>query len=105
MALAVEACACELFRSVRQVALYAWHMVRFTRQGRRGRLQVDDQPVVLGASRGAFTQLTLDLDLFVGGHRNFDEVARLAGVDRGFHGCIQKVRSARARPDSAVEHL
>ena len=84
---------CE-YRSVRQVALYEWHTVRFTRQGRRGRLQVDDQPVVLGTSRGSFTQLTLSLDLFVGGHRNFDEVARLADVQHGFQGCVQKVRTA-----------
>ena len=97
---------CESFRSVRQVALYTWHTVRFTRQGRRGRLQVDDQPVELGASKGAFTQLTLSLDLFVGGHRNFDEVARLASVDRGFHGCIQKVRSAHAvRKPTSGRHL
>ena len=81
---------CE-YRSVRPVTMYTWHTVRFTRQGRRGRVQVDDQPVVLGVSKGAFTQLTLSLDLFVGGHRNFDEVARLANVDRGFHGCVQKV--------------
>ena len=115
------------------MSLDAWHSVRFTRQGRRGRLQVDDQPVVLGTSRGSFTQLTLDLDitldltftldldltldltftldldltldfdltldldLFVGGHRNFDEVARLADVDRGLHGCVQKVRQEARR--------
>jgi len=85
---------CE-YRSDRQVELYTWHVVRFTRQGRRGRLQVDDQPIVLGSSKGAFTQLTLSLDLFIGGHRNFDEVSRLASVERGFQGCIQKVPTCR----------
>jgi len=81
---------CE-YSSVGAVALHQWHTVRFTRQGRRSRLQVDDQPVVLGTSSGGFTQLTLSLDLFLGGHRNFDELAKLAGVQQGFHGCIQKV--------------
>ena len=86
-----EWCRVYEYRSVRQVAMNTWHIVRFTRQGRRGRLQVDDQPIVIGASNGAFTQLTLSLDLFIGGHRNYDEVARLANVERGFQGCIQKV--------------
>ena len=63
------------------------------RTGRRGSLQVDDQPVVTGQSRGSFTQLTLALDLFVGGHRNFDETAALADVHDSFRGCIQKVNA------------
>jgi len=54
-------------------------------------MQVDDQPVVSGQSTGSFTQLTLTLDLFIGGHRNFDETAAMADVRESFHGCIQKV--------------
>jgi hypothetical protein len=68
-----------------------WHTVHATRQGRTGRLEVDDQLPVEGTSNGVFTQLTLALDLFIGGHRNFDEVARGAHVRQGFRGCIQKV--------------
>ena len=42
-------------------------------------------------SNGAYTQLTLTLDLFIGGHRNFDEVAKSANVKEPFKGCVQKV--------------
>jgi len=56
-------------------------------------MQVDDQPVVSGQSHGSFTQMTLTLGLFVGGHRNFDETAAIADVQRSFRGCIQKVSS------------
>jgi len=68
-----------------------------TRTGRQGSLQVDDQPVVTGQSRGTFTQLTLTLDLFVGGHRNFDEIAAMADVRESFRGCIQKVSAVYMR--------
>jgi len=47
---------------------------------------------VEGMAQGAFTQLTLTLDLFIGGHRNFDEMAKLAHVSKSFRGCIQTVR-------------
>ena len=56
-------------------------------------MQLDGEPTVNGTSKGAFTQLTLTLDLFLGGHRNFDEVARNADVSKSFRGCIQKVLS------------
>lgn len=69
-----------------------WHVVRMIRNGRYGSLRVDGQQPVNGTSPGVFTQLTLTLDLFVGGHRNRDEVARSADVSRSFSGCIQKVR-------------
>jgi len=65
-----------------------------SRTGRHGSIQVDDQPVVTGQSSGSFTQLTLTLDLFVGGHRNFDETAAMADVRKSFRGCIQKVSIA-----------
>ena len=68
-----------------------WHLAHLWRHGRRGILQLDGEPTVNGTARGAFTQLTLTLDLFLGGHRNFDEVARNAEISESFHGCIQKV--------------
>jgi Laminin G domain len=83
-----------LSRSVRQVSLNDWHTVHISRTGRNGLLRVDDQPEVKGSSSGSFTQLTLTLDLFVGGHRNFDEVPRYVQVRRGLRGCIQKASVA-----------
>jgi len=68
-----------------------WHSVKVSRSGRNGVLQVDAQPHVEGTSNGAFTQLTLTLDLFIGGHRNYDEVAKAAELSQSLHGCIQKV--------------
>ena len=73
------------------MTLNEWHTVRMTRTGRYGTLKVDDGPPVEGRSQGSFTQLTLSLDLFIGGHRNYDETAKSADVDRSFTGCIQQV--------------
>jgi len=80
-----------LNRSRERVGLHEWHSVTLARTGRQGSLRVDDQSAVTGQSRGTFTQLTLALDLFVGGHRNFDEVAAMADVHESFRGCVQKV--------------
>ena len=68
-------------------------MIKFRRTGRNGELTVDSQAPVGGLSKGGYTQLTLTLDLFVGGHRNFDEVAKKAQIRTAFRGCVQKVRA------------
>ena len=73
------------------MTLNEWHVVKLWRNGRHGSIRVDGQNPVNGTSPGAFTQLTLTLDMFVGGHRNFDEVARNADVAKSFKGCVQKV--------------
>lgn len=74
------------------ITLDEWHVIRLIRSGRTGYLQVDNQPQVEGTSIGAFSQLTLTLDLFIGGHRNFDEISKAAAVPHALKGCIQKVR-------------
>ena len=80
-----------LCRSREPVSMNQWHVVKFKRTGRNGEMTVDNQAPVSGISKGGYTQLTLTLDLFVGGHRNFDEVAKKAQVRTAFRGCIQKV--------------
>jgi hypothetical protein len=80
-----------VLRSSEQITLDQWHVMKLTRNGRHGSLRVDGQTPVNGTSSGSFTQLTLALDMFVGGHRNFDEVARNADIGKSFSGCIQKV--------------
>lgn len=78
-------------RSRRPLTMNEWHTVRLERTGKLGHMVVDNQAAVHGSSSGAYTQLTLDLDLFIGGHRNYDEVNRDTGIEAGFKGCIQKV--------------
>ena len=80
-----------LFRTRHPISLNEWHDVRLSRTGRDGTIQVDKEAAIHGMSKGGFTQLTLTLDLFIGGHRNFDEVAQNANADQSFKGCIQKV--------------
>lgn len=82
-----------VWRSAHAISMNEWHVIWFWRTGRKGFLKVDKQPLVESMSSGAFTQLTLTLDLFIGGHRNFDEVAKAAWVTSSFSGCIQKVSS------------
>ena len=99
-------------RTAKPITLHEWHLAHLWRHdvllargrvaprlahlwrhGRKGILQLDQELTVNGTSKGAFTQLTLTLDLFLGGHRDFDEVARNADVTESFRGCIQKVVS------------
>lgn len=56
-----------------------------------GVLEVDGQQVAIGQSQGAFTQLTVTQNMYIGGHRNFDETSRLANLSESFEGCVQKV--------------
>jgi len=84
-------------RTAKPITLNEWHLAHLVRHGRRGIMRLDNEPTVNGTSKGAFTQLTLTLDLFLGGHRNFDEVARNADVSKSFRGCIQKVVSDLSR--------
>ncbi|CAN8010414.1 unnamed protein product, partial [Ixodes pacificus] len=53
--------------STSPVALGEWHTVRASRTGRLGSLSVDEQPRVEAHSPGAFTQLSLPLNLYLGG--------------------------------------
>ena len=78
-------------RSEEQLVLNRWYVVRAWREGKAGSLQVDEGIVVRGSgsSGGEFSQLTLSLDLFVGGHRNVDEVAKITPLS--LDGCVQEV--------------
>ena len=81
-------------RSAERLTIGHWHTAKVTRSGRDGKLKIDDQAEVTSMSKGSYTQLTLTLDLFVGGHRNFDEVAKSADMLVPYKGCIQKVRAS-----------
>jgi hypothetical protein len=48
-----------------------------SRTGLQGILEIDKQLKVEGNANGAFTQLTLLQDLYIGGHDNFDQISKL----------------------------
>ncbi|KAK7495830.1 hypothetical protein BaRGS_00012820, partial [Batillaria attramentaria] len=78
-------------RSQLPLTLNRWHVIRASRTGLEGVLKVDDQPEVIGLSQGAYTQLTLLENLFLGGHKNFDHTSKHANLTSSFVGCIQKM--------------
>ncbi|KAK6179410.1 hypothetical protein SNE40_011777 [Patella caerulea] len=78
-------------RSLRPVAINQWHVVRISRTGLQGTLKVDDELEIEGESQGAYTQLTLLENLFIGGHANYDEMSKHVNISKSFTGCIQKV--------------
>lgn len=68
-----------------------WHLVRASRTGLMGTLDVDGQVQRTGQAEGAYTQLTLLDGLFLGGHPNYDHTSRHANLTKSFTGCLQKV--------------
>ncbi|GFR15204.1 pikachurin [Trichonephila clavata] len=78
-------------RSKEPLAVGMWHSVFISRTGRDGILEVDNQPKVEGISPGAFTQLSLPLNMYIGGVHDARDVARKASITESFTGCIQKV--------------
>lgn len=80
-----------VLRSASPVALGEWHTVRASRTGRLGSLSVDEQPRVEAHSPGAFTQLSLPLNLYLGGVPDPGETAAGAAVLQSFVGCVQRL--------------
>ncbi|XP_054277202.1 pikachurin isoform X2 [Macrosteles quadrilineatus] len=78
-------------RSEEPVTLGQWHELRVSRTGRLAVLQVDKKPPTQILAPGAFTQLSLPLNLYIGGVPNFDMVSPKVKVRTSFVGCIQKV--------------
>lgn len=73
------------------MSLGEWHEVTISRTGRLAVLQVDKNPSAQILSPGAFTQLYLPLNIYIGGIPNFDMVSPKVKVRTSFVGCIQKV--------------
>ncbi|CAD5125298.1 DgyrCDS13543 [Dimorphilus gyrociliatus] len=80
-----------VIRSRSPVEMDQWHRVKLHRRLKLGSMELDNDLRTIGYSKGDYSMLTLQLDLFIGGHRDFYEVSPLAGVDVSFVGCIQKV--------------
>ena len=80
-----------IHRSSKRLSLHQWHVIRVTRTGYLGTLKIDDEPEIQGQAKGAYTQLTLLQNLYLGGHVNFDHTSKHANISSSFVGCIQKV--------------
>ncbi|XP_018328441.1 pikachurin [Agrilus planipennis] len=80
-----------IVRSDHKVSLGEWHEIKVSRTGRLAILEVDNQIPAEVMSPGAFTQLSLPQNLFLGGVPNFGIVSLQVRVRSAFTGCIQKV--------------
>ncbi|KAJ8960123.1 hypothetical protein NQ318_003842 [Aromia moschata] len=88
-------------RSQFRIMLSEWHQVRVSRTGRLAILTVDNQLPVEVLSPGAFTQLSLPQNLYLGGVPNFGIVSPQIKIRTAFVGCVQKVR-INGRPISIL---
>lgn len=80
-----------VIRSPSPISLHEWHTVYAVRTGREGVLKVDDQQTTIGMSLGAFTQLSLPLNLYVGGVPSLHDIHQNVQSADMFSGCVQRV--------------
>lgn len=73
------------------VSMGEWHVVKVSRTGRLAILAVDNQTPTEVLSPGAFTQLSLPQNLYLGGVPNFGFVSHRVRSRTAFVGCVQKV--------------
>lgn len=78
-------------RSSRPLTLGEWHEVRLSRTGRLAVLQIDGRLPDQVLAPGAFLQLSLPLNMFLGGVPSFHAVSPKVRVRTSYVGCIQKV--------------
>lgn len=78
-------------RSHNKIALFEWHTLIAYRDGLDGTLTIGDDPVVHGKSKGKYTGLNLNGNLFIGGHASMDAITRQTSHKRGFTGCISQI--------------
>lgn len=85
-------------RSLTPVKLNQWHTVVISRSDVRGKLRLDDGPVISGRSVGGFRGFDLNSILYVGGVPNSFELPpslRYLGRDVGFYGKHTNVQSIK----------
>ncbi|XP_072391898.1 pikachurin-like [Diabrotica undecimpunctata] len=78
-------------KSQYSVIIGEWHQLRISRTGRLAILSVDNQLPMEVLSPGAFTQLSLPQNLYLGGVPNFGIVSPHINAKTSFVGCIQQV--------------
>lgn len=80
-----------IFRSENPVRLGEWVEVRVSRTGRLASLQVENDPAQEILAPGAFTQLSLPLNLYLGGAPSPDMYSPKMKTTASFVGCIQTI--------------
>lgn len=78
-------------RSESPVKLGEWVEVRVSRTGRLASLEVEDEPAQEVLTPGAFTQLSLPLNLYLGGAPSSEIYSPKMKTKSSFVGCIQTV--------------
>uniref|UniRef100_A0A671MKX5 Basement membrane-specific heparan sulfate proteoglycan core protein-like n=1 Tax=Sinocyclocheilus anshuiensis TaxID=1608454 RepID=A0A671MKX5_9TELE len=73
------------------IKLGEFHTVKLYRNETQGSLVVDGEAPINGTSQGKFKGLDLNEDLFVGGYPNYSMLAKTAGLETGFVGCIKQL--------------
>ena len=84
-------------RSQLPIELHRWHRIRVSRTGRLAFLEVDGQPAQSALGPGAFNELSLGQNLYVGGVPTFRLVSPYVPVRRAMRGCVQKVPASQSR--------
>lgn len=78
-------------RSSRPVSMGDWHNLTVSRTGREVFLSIDNQKETRGVSSGAFTQLSLDQNLWLGSVPDYSILSAYLPITQAYEGCIQKV--------------
>ena len=78
-------------RSDRPVTLNSWNRVTVYRDGWTAWLTLNSGQQVSGQSQGLFTQITFQLELFLGGSPNVSLVSERTNSFTGFTGCVRKL--------------
>ncbi|KAJ8673437.1 hypothetical protein QAD02_004699 [Eretmocerus hayati] len=82
---------CATLRSEKPLVMGEWVEIRVSRTGRLASLEVENEPSQEIMAPGAFTQLSLPLNLFLGGAPSVDMYSPKLKTTSSFVGCIQNV--------------
>ncbi|XP_023244886.1 pikachurin-like [Copidosoma floridanum] len=78
-------------RSERPIKLDEWIEIRVSRTGRLASLEVEDDPAIEMMAPGAFTQLSLPLNMYLGGTPSTEMYSPKLKTNASFVGCVQSV--------------
>uniref|UniRef100_A0ABD2X622 Pikachurin n=1 Tax=Trichogramma kaykai TaxID=54128 RepID=A0ABD2X622_9HYME len=92
-------------RSEKPIVLGEWVEVRVSRTGRLASLEVERNPAQEILSPGAFTQLSLPLNMYLGGAPSTDMFSNKLKTKSNFVGCIQTVLLNRREMNILAEAL